>query len=315
MAELQPAHYTAGACHTAQGDRLVWSSIICTEGVSDKLGGDLLVSPGAAGLTVDVGGGSAFINGDNIADQGTYHVANLGDVTLVLGVSDPTDGRIDLVVATVRDAQYSGTDNDWVIQVIQGVTSPAPVAPGVPPNSIALAEVLVIAGATTPGQLVITDVRPQMALCGPLMPASVTNRDIQARMSRSSPAGLISGSTTNIPWNRTDYNAGMVTSGSGITVPIAGRYHVLFTVGIDNSTSTTGFLHLSVSVNASPVRVVFRGPWASNAPTVVSGSVTLQLNAGDVVSGGVFHNNGVQRNVGEISPNFYETFIEVDWVA
>lgn len=170
MAELQPANYTANACHTAQGDRLEWSSIICVEGVSDKAAGDLLVTAGGSGLTVDVASGSAFIDGDNISDQGMYHAANLGTVNLALAAADPTDGRVDLVCATVRDSAYSGTDDDWILQVITGLPSPAPVVPGAPNNSIPLASVLVPAGATGGGSLTITDTRPQALICESMTP-------------------------------------------------------------------------------------------------------------------------------------------------
>lgn len=171
MTELQPAHYTAGACHTAQGDRLVWSSIICGEGVSSVLNGDLEVTVGATGLSVDVAGGTAFIDGDNIVDQGVYHVANIGTTTLTLAASDPTDDRTDVVVATVRDAQYSGADNDWILQVITGVPSPAPSPPVVPANSIPLGNVTVAAGASTPIGVSIVDARPQLTVCSEVVPA------------------------------------------------------------------------------------------------------------------------------------------------
>lgn len=313
MAELQPASYTAGACHTAQSDRLIWSSIICEEGVSDKEAGDLAVAVGTTGLTVDVASGSAFIQGDTIADQGMYHVTNIGTVTLTLAASDPTDGRRDLVVATVRDAQYSGADNDWILQVITGVPSPAPADPALPPNSIPLGSVLVAAGAATPAGITVTDVRPQMGFCDSLVSSDVTNRALQARSWRSTPAAMANGATTNIPWNSFDYNNGMTTGGTGTAVPLTGRYKINLQVGVNN-TAATGTLHIAVTVNGAPVRVISRSGFAPTGPTVAGGLVTMQLNAGDVVSGAVFHNNGGSINIGDLSPTLYQTYLEIDWV-
>lgn len=173
MAELQPAHYTQGGCHTALGDRQVLASLVCTEGVQNPANGELAVTAGASGLSVDVATGNAFIQGDNVAEQGMYAVFNNATVNKVLAAADPTDGRIDRIIARVYDAQYSGVLNEWHIEVVTGVPGPAPAAPALPLNAISLATVLVPAGSTTVNAANITDLRTAYQLCAQSIQPSV----------------------------------------------------------------------------------------------------------------------------------------------
>lgn len=163
MAELQPAHYSQNACHTAQGDRQVLASFVCEEGVAGVAGGSLLVSPGT-GMNVEVAAGGAFVAGDNTSTQGVYHVYNDGATPLPIAASDPTDPRLDLVVARVYDSTYSGSADEWKLEVLTGQPSPSPSPAEVPLNAVPLAVVEVPAGAATVGS--IADERRSYALCG-----------------------------------------------------------------------------------------------------------------------------------------------------
>ena len=169
MTEIQPAHFTDGACHTAVGDRQVTTSLVCGEGVAIGAngGGDLAVTQRGAGanMSVDVASGNAFIEGTEVGWQGMYHVSNDGTVNLTVAAADPTDDRIDLVVARVRDASYSGTDRDWLLAVVTGTASPAPAPPALPDNSLLLATLSVGAGATSVVNADITDERVPYTLC------------------------------------------------------------------------------------------------------------------------------------------------------
>lgn len=148
MTEIQPAHFTQGACHTAQGDRQVFSSLVCSEGRAPGVGGEMAVTTGA-GLSVNVADGNAFVEGTEAGWQGMYHVSNDASVNVTLAAADPTDDRIDLIVAQVRDSAYSGANDDWLITDVTGTPSPSPVAPTLPDNSLILATVLVEAGDTS----------------------------------------------------------------------------------------------------------------------------------------------------------------------
>lgn len=170
MTEIQPAHYTDGACHTAQGDRQVISSFVCSQGVAIGANGgsDLEVVQRGAGanMSVDVGSGNAFVEGTEVGWQGMYHVSNDGTVNVAIAAADPTDDRIDLVVARVYDATYSGTDREWAIEVVTGTPSPAPAPPALPDNTLLLATVDVAAGATSITTSDITDERHPYGECG-----------------------------------------------------------------------------------------------------------------------------------------------------
>lgn len=169
MAEIQPPMYVAGGCYTAQQDRMLWDSIICEEGTYANpglggLGPNSLAVTAGLGMEVIVESGRAFVQGDSVQFQGVYYVWNSSPVTLTLDPSDPTDDRIDLVVAKINDTEYEGTGtSDWQLQVVTGSPSPAPVAPALPPSALPLAEVRVNAGATTTGT--ITDLREPYRMC------------------------------------------------------------------------------------------------------------------------------------------------------
>lgn len=143
----------------------MWSALVCEEGVAFGVcGGDLEVVPGG-GMNVQAQSGAAFIEGENVACQGMYFVQNDAPVTLAIAASDPTDPRIDLVIAHVYDAAYGDAETAWHLEVITGTPSPAPTAPTAPANSIVLAEVFVPAGATEITSANITDRRQAYGMC------------------------------------------------------------------------------------------------------------------------------------------------------
>lgn len=165
MSELQPAHFTQEACHTAQGDRQVFSSLVCSEGVRAPEAGNLRVSASPSPLTVTVAAGGAFVQGDTVSGQGMYHVYNTAAKNLAVQSADPTDTRRDRVVARVYDAQYSGTDNVWALEVITGSPSPAPVPPAEPDNAITLALLTITPGSSVIPANNVADSRAAYQLC------------------------------------------------------------------------------------------------------------------------------------------------------
>ena len=166
MAELQSPAYLNGGCITAQGDRQVLNSLVCAEGVVPGVGDALEVTADTpASMDVIVGSGNAFIAGTEASWQGMYQVSNDADETLTITAADPTDDRIDLIVATVRDSVYSGLNDDWLLQVVTGTPSPAPTPPALPDNSLLLATITVGNGVTTITTSDITDERENYAMC------------------------------------------------------------------------------------------------------------------------------------------------------
>ena len=133
---------------------------IGTEGVVGA--GDFAVTERAAGasMSVDIAAGRAFIAGTDQANQGTYLCISESVENVVVEPADPSLGRIDLVVAQVRDPNAGGVaGDDWAFVVIEGTPDAAPVAPALPDSAIPLAEVEVNAAVTSILDADITDLR------------------------------------------------------------------------------------------------------------------------------------------------------------
>jgi hypothetical protein len=112
-----------------------------------------------AGMSVRVASGWAAIIGTTQPNMGVYTVYNDALTTLTITTADPSNPRIDRVVATVQDAYYTGAFNDVIFQVVAGTPAGSPVAPATPANSISLATVAVGAAVTQINTGNITDTR------------------------------------------------------------------------------------------------------------------------------------------------------------
>jgi len=166
--EVNPPSYAQDGCYTAQQDRQILAGMICSDGVQNRRGGDMLVTPSTEGLAVDVAAGEAYIAGDDVQGQGMYFVVNDASKRVELAAADQSDPRIDLVIAQVRDSEYQGDESRWDIIVLTGTPSPEPQPPSLPGNAIRLAEITVPAGASSVAAENIRDRREQAALCDQL---------------------------------------------------------------------------------------------------------------------------------------------------
>jgi hypothetical protein len=131
-------------------------------------GGGLQVSPGT-GMQVTVQPGSFVVPNSGTPTAGGY-VATLASLaTLTVATSDPTNPRIDIVVAYVSDV---GTSSSFgAIEIITGTPAASPSAPSAPANSITLAEVEIPASATSVVSGDITDERPFTTAAGGILVA------------------------------------------------------------------------------------------------------------------------------------------------
>jgi hypothetical protein len=135
-------------------------SLVPAGGVNPWLGDKLQVTQtGSPSMAVLVKSGIAWVPGSQSGTQGVYGCMNDADVTLSLTASHGSLARIDIVVFTVRDSQYSGGSDDSLLQVVAGTPASSPAAPSNPANSIRLAEILVGAGVTSVSNANITDRR------------------------------------------------------------------------------------------------------------------------------------------------------------
>jgi hypothetical protein len=160
-----PAYIQANS-HNSEVFRQINQSLLSnTQGVVN--GGDMVVTGSGTIMQVTVAAGFGLVKGTLSQYQGTYHVYNDASVNLAVTASNATNPRWDLVCLTIRDAAYSGANNDALLQVITGTAAPSPSDPAVPANSIVLARLVIPANATnmggSGGQGSITDLRPFIA--------------------------------------------------------------------------------------------------------------------------------------------------------
>src|SRR5262245_5825221 len=112
MTELKP-FAMSNVCLTPVGLRQMLATFVCSDGVG---GGEdsLEVTTAGTGLDLLIGEGYGFITGDDdFPDQGVYQIGEDGSGTVTVSAASVSDPRIDLVVATIRDSDYGGTDDDW----------------------------------------------------------------------------------------------------------------------------------------------------------------------------------------------------------
>ena len=147
--------------------------------------GDLAVSQnGTPNMSVNVAAGRAFIRGTETAslNQGVYSFFNDGVVNLSIGAADPTNPRRDLIIAQVRDANYSGAAIDARLAVVAGTPAASPADPTPPANALVLARVAVAAGATSITNANITDLRTRAASLGGVHVCTSTTRPAGASL-------------------------------------------------------------------------------------------------------------------------------------
>lgn len=160
MALRNPPSWLQNGEHPAENDRLTTTNAIWySGGVVDY--GDMLVSQqGTPTMGVSVAAGRALITGTQTATQSLYIAYNDAATNVAVASADPTNARIDLIVATVQDSYYGGTLNNQVIfEAVTGTPSGSPVPPSAPNNSLILARVAVAANATSITSGNITDYR------------------------------------------------------------------------------------------------------------------------------------------------------------
>ena len=116
---------------------------------------DLQVTWASSGLTVSVSTGEAMVPGSSSTTQSAYYLRNAAPLTLSPAAANPSNPRIDLVAAEIADSTYTGATNTGSIAIITGTPTGGATlsnlngSPSLPTSSLALAYVLIPAGATT----------------------------------------------------------------------------------------------------------------------------------------------------------------------
>lgn len=117
---------------------------------------DLKATTASSGLTLNVPAGRAFVKGDDRTTQGTYFVYNDTTRQVTASTAHATLPRIDRVILRVYDADVSGANTNWAIEITAGTpTSGATLsnlngAASVPNGALLLANLLVPAAFAGP---------------------------------------------------------------------------------------------------------------------------------------------------------------------
>ena len=257
--QTPPSWLQAGS-YPAQYDRLTAQALWATTGIIGS--SSLAVTPNSpAGMSVRVALGWAAIVGTTTSNMGVYTIFNDAQDTLTITTADPTNPRIDLVCATVRDAYYSGANNDVIFQVIAGTPAGSPVAPSLPANSISLATVAVGAAVTQINSGNITDTRVDV---GTNLPGDISAVVAGAGLSGGGTSGSVTlnASVATNPQSGTTYTLALSDNGKLVT--------------LSNSSSIAVTIPTNASVALPVGAVIMMAAYGAGAVTISgAGGVTV----------------------------------------
>jgi len=266
--QTPPSWLQAGS-YPAQYDRLTAQALWATTGIigSSSLAVTQNTPPG---MSVRVASGWAAIVGTTTSNMGVYTIFNDAIDTLTITTANPTNPRIDLVCATVRDAFYSGANNDVIFQVIAGTPAGSPVAPALPANSISLATVAVGAAVTQINTANITDTRVDV---GTNLPGDISAVVAGAGLSGGGTSGAVTLAASVATNAQVGTTYTLALSDNGKLVTLANASPVSVTI------PTNGSVALPVGA------VIMLSAYGSGAVTVSgAGGVTVVSNGATAAS-------------------------------
>jgi hypothetical protein len=234
--------------------------------------------------TVTLNGGSIMTVASNavatqvqLTTQGAYYCYNdnsAGAVNLAISSSNPSNPRIDVVIAQVEDAAYSGSNNDWKLAVVTGTAAASPTVPALPANAVVLAYVWVPAAATNIITADILDLRVAF------------NRNPFRAFAYRNGAWTTTTTAATMVWDTVVSNTdGGLATGTGLyTCPVSGIYLINANIRY-TATATTNYANVYTIKNGAGLRF---GPIiaaASTGATVASGLAVdiVAASAGDTL--------------------------------
>ena len=262
MALRNPPLWILGQSHTAENDRLAGTQgLVGTAGVSAGTNDLLVTQASTPAMTVNVNSGWGWVLGTVSSTQGMYTVYNDATLTgITVSAANATLPRIDRVVLSVLDSNYSGVTSSASVYVVAGTASASPVAPAIPASSISLATLAIASGATAVTTANITDTRVRASMALP--PPSST---LSGYAPLSTPqAGL---TTSTLSQSQMAQVLSVSTSSQTITLPTSGITAGYSTTLIAQAVSFTLAVPSGVTVYGTP------------SGTVTNASITIPANA------------------------------------
>lgn len=281
---------------------------------------------------VTVSPGLVVVNGS----KGSYLTGLDAAASAALGAR-PGSARIDLVVFRVLDTSSARSAQ---IQVVAGTASATPVAPAVPADAIALAEVRV----PSSGAVTVTRVAGDTAARGGIV--AVADEEARWRVDMSAPRAVLqldtkalwtfdggtwwevgaapvyaywrkndTATVPNATWYTVTGWGNVSTSGVGYgtgmwTVSRAGRYLINASVAFVPVSSPAGQRVSRILVNGDPVAQSAQLAPTSTHNSVTQVSIARVLEAGDEISVQVYQSQGSSVALMDASPTCNHIEIE-----
>jgi hypothetical protein len=295
MALESPAYVISASSHSAALFRQAAQSMLAGTGVVGS--GDLAATQnGTPNMSVNVAAGQVWMPGtlgattgfpanyngqayglpSSFDSQGSYYGYQDGTVNLAIAAASPSLPRIDIVCASVQDAQYAGAANQPVLQVITGTPASSPSAPSAPASTVVICQVAVAANATSITNANVTDERPFAQMLNHPSPA-------HARVYRN--AAFSTGVSTVFAYDTVVYDGtGSFSTGTAkYTCPVAGYYRVFGQVAA-TATAANQFLYTEVYHNGSETAQSLVYSQAASQPIYCPVLDVVKCAAGDTLN-------------------------------
>ena len=281
--------------YSAQATRQAFSALMGVSPSTRSLGATSGVRPGTPTNTVNitnnntwnVGAHSGVLDVETSPFAAPYLYATTGGDSGTITAANATYARVDIVYVQVSDnVQDSSGSETGTVGYLAGTPAASPVAPAAPARSMVLAQINVPA---------VGGGNPTVSWVAPIW----TKVLHQWMATRTTTQSIPSTSETQVVFNSVVRNAvSLYSAASGsATIVVPGWYNVSSSVILDQNSSNNGYV--AIEVNGSRVAVTATATLAASANSmrVMTVSTPVYLNAGDVVSVGVWHNNSAALNV------------------